>query len=192
MLATELQASELTPSELQQIQSEFDLNKTKFETAANNVTSATVIRKEQSVSGAAADLADYQTKMDTALQWFLMQNARLQQSLTASSSGTNTFTTEFLTKQKEMEELRTKVREAREIQQLRQEQVGSLDAREEANFHTSWMLSRPLKEQSRTGLIVAAGAFAFLALVGGYYAVQLYRDTPGFFSGGRRKGRYSS
>jgi hypothetical protein len=54
----------------------------------------------------------------------------------------------------------------REIAKLREAQTEILENREAANFHTSWMgMPRPLKEQSRTGLFVAAIAFLLVGVI---------------------------
>jgi hypothetical protein len=75
--------------------------------------------------------------------------------------------------------LRERVGKAKELEAVRQEQTRTLANRMEANLHSSWLgLLRPLREESRTGLVVAGVCFLLLMLAGLFF---LYRI--GFFTG---------
>jgi hypothetical protein len=99
----------------------------------------------------------------------------------------------FVQKRTEVEELRKKVEAERQLEVIRQEQVKSLENRNEANFHSSWMgLVRPLKAESQVGLAVAAAVFALVVLLAAVFLYQNRAPDFGFFRGGfrLRKGRY--
>ena len=94
--------------------------------------------------------------------------------------------------------LRKRLKKDRQVVELRDAQTESLENRDAANFHTSWMgLVRPMKERSRTGLFVAAIGFLLIGVFIGVYIFRTYYGgvgaTPDFlpFSifkgvGGRR------
>jgi hypothetical protein len=68
------------------------------------------------------------------------------------------------------------VTEAETLAALRKEQAAELQRKGEGNFHSSWLgLWRPLSDQARTGLVIAAVFFGLLAVLGlVMYAKQLF------------------
>ena len=70
--------------------------------------------------------------------------------------------------------METDIEKERELNQIRKEQAESLAKKHAANYHSSWMgLYRPLKEESRIGLAVAAVGFFLIAIILIVYLVQI-------------------
>ncbi len=148
------------------LESEATMQNAAFSAAKESFSQDAVIRQAQGVSGASSDLQFYQTKMKNVIAWYESQNTTLKTALKGVSTDAYDYVKAFNEKKDAVKELEKKVEQERILEGIRQEQVKSLENREEANFHTSWMgLNRPLRPESHTGLIVAAGAFATLALV---------------------------
>lgn len=75
--------------------------------------------------------------------------------------------------------VKRQVQEARELNKLRQEQAAELQRKYGSNLHTSYLgLWRPLAEQSHMGLIIAAAAFALMAIVSIVFIVRDWRNAP--------------
>jgi len=147
------------------------------------------------LAGTPTAISTNKDAMQTVIDWYIEKNTYFTQFFEEVKSSTTDYHSVFVEKKKTVDELRKKVETERNLRGIRQEQVKSLENRNEANFHTSWMgLSRPLEEGSRVGLAVAAGAFTFLSIL---EIVYLYRtgsgvpDFSGFRGGFRsfRKGR---
>lgn len=182
------------------LRSEAVLKNAEFSTAQSAFSEDAVIRTAQNLSQAATNLQSYKTTMGNIISWYETQNSSLKTALGGVSTGAYDYVVAFNAKKEQVKDTEKKVEQERILEGIRQEQVKSLENREEANFHTSWMgLNRPLKSGSQVGFIVASGAFAFLAIV---LAIYMYRsqsapDSSGFgsfFRGGfrmLRKGRYS-
>ena len=89
-------------------------------------------------------------------------------------------------RRQEVTELKKVITQGETLDAIRKEQAAALHAKEAGNRHSSWMgLWRPLAEESRTGLFVAAIAFACIAIVSVVYLfwgriVQLF---PAFSRG---------
>lgn len=169
---------------------------TTKDTAFLNAASAAndAIRADPSATGSATTFSTKKDEMTTVVNWYKQQNSRYAAFFETMREDTTNYDDQFNVKKVAVEALRKKVEEVKKLEGIRQEQVKSLEDREAANFHTSWMgLDRPLKEESRVGLAVAAGGFAFVALAAMVYLYQI-QGAPdfGFFRGGfrRRKGRY--
>ena len=113
----------------------------------------------------------------------------------AASSQTD-YAQAYNAKKATVDNMRKTVEEQRELDTIRQEQVKSLENRDAASLHTSWLgLQRPMKEGSQIGLLVAAGLFAILAILGSIYVYRVrLLEIGGFpdigFRGGSR--RYSN
>lgn len=61
---------------------------------------------------------------------------------------------------------RKEVKEAETLANLRKEQADELRRKSEGNYHSSWMgLWRPLSDQSRVGLLIAAIFFGLIAVL---------------------------
>jgi hypothetical protein len=79
------------------------------------------------------------------------------------------------TKKAEASTLRETVTSAKTIHELRKEQAESLRAKYDGNYHSSWMgLWRPMSDESRMGLFVAAIAFGIIAV---FSALYYFKDT---------------
>ncbi len=173
-----------------------------FSQAADAWNNDAVMRAAQSQEGAQTALANYGRQMQNVIEWYKTQNTAAQTALKSASSDSTDYTILFKNQKAELEALRQKVETERELSKVRQEQVAALEGRDEANYHTSWMgLTRPLKEESRTGLLVAAGFFGVLLLACITYIIRIrYQASNGFsfFRGGMwalsslKKGRYSN
>ncbi len=183
------------------VQSEAELKKAEVFQAREAWTENAIIRAAQEQPGAATNMDDYRRAIINATKWFNDQNEAMKRALRNASADSSDYTNVFNRKKAEVEELRKRVESERELDAIRQEQTRSLETREAGNYHTSWMgLQKPLKEASQTGLLVAAGLFALVALAAMTYAYRLrMQGTPDmgyFFRGGFRtlfrKGRYSS
>ena len=75
--------------------------------------------------------------------------------------------------------VKQQVKEARELNKLRQEQAAELQRKYGSNLHTSYLgLWRPLAEQSHMGLIVAAAMFALIAIASIVFIVRDWRSVP--------------
>lgn len=170
---------------------------TAKDTAFLNAASAAndAMLADPSATGSATVFSTKKADMTAVVNWYKQQNTRYQTFFSAMQADTTNFDDQFNNKKEAVEALRKKVEEVKKLEAIRQEQVKSLEDREAANFHSSWMgLDRPLKEESRVGLGVAAGAFGLVALAATVYLYQV-QGAPdfGFFRGGfrSRKGRYS-
>ena len=76
---------------------------------------------------------------------------------------------------KEIDTLKEEVAKTETLAGVRKEQAEALKKRYEGNYHSSWLgLWRPLHEDTRTGLIVAAMMFLLVAIVS---VVFLFRDS---------------
>lgn len=170
------------------LKSEAGLKTMEFTNARDAFSTEAVIAMAKQQPGAATNLQTYKNSMTNAAKWFTDQNSLMQRVLRSSSD--SDYAIQFNEKKAEVDALRKKVEAERILDGIRQEQTSALENREEANFHSSWMgLIRPLKEESRTGLAVAAGAFALVGILAILYIVKDYLspDTgKSFFSGGFR------
>lgn len=178
------------------LKKELDAKRMLFATNADILSSDAAQRIGLKISGASAQVDQAKRNMQSVIDWLRYHNEAMKRAMEASSGDSSDFSQVFNAKKREVEALRKRVHEAREIESIRQEQVKSLELREEGNYHTSWMgLARPLKQGSQVGLSVAAGAFAIMAIAGVFYVYKLRQEMvpdSGFFRGGHRKGRYSS
>jgi hypothetical protein len=169
---------------------------TEFLNNRDNLSEEAILRAAKDESGAKTALQTYKTKMENVIHWYEGKNEELKRALKAASSSSSDYATLFNTKKAEVDSLKESVQKQAELEKIRQEQVASLANREAANYHTSWLgLQRPMKEGSRLGLLVAAGFFALLAIVGLVYIYRLRAEGPGFgssfgfgfFTGGRHR-----
>jgi hypothetical protein len=154
---------------------------------AGGVVAGTV--NDQSVTDAKNGLTNAVTTLSTL-------NANLKNELETSSVNASDASTNLTQIRSSVEQLRTAVEKERTLNQLRKEQMESLNNKDDSNYHSSWLgLFRPMKEESRIGLLVAAVGFFLLGCVGVYYAWRMdlfsrSTDTsfaPDFFRGGRYK-----
>jgi hypothetical protein len=170
------------------LEKEAATKRTELANARDAFSTGAVIAVTKQQTGAATLLQSYKNSMTNVTKWFTDQNTTMQRVLRSSSD--SDYAMLFNEKKAEVEALRKKVEAERVLDGIRQEQTAALDNREEANFHSSWMgLIRPLKEESRTGLAVAAGAFAFVGILAIFYIVRDYMSpetSRSFFSGGFR------
>jgi hypothetical protein len=182
------------------LRKEADIKDAAFLQAKESLNDAAVSRAAQGIPGASQLLVDYKTAMQSVTDWYKSKNALMKKAMSGTSADAQDYVVAFNTKKGDVEALRKKVEAERELQTIREEQVKSLENREEANYHSSWMgLEKPLKPESHVGLSVAAGAFGFVAIL---VVIYMYRtrsseapDFTSFFRGGframKRLGRYS-
>lgn len=125
-------------------------------------------------TGKLAELEAAESEMTTVIDWYKTENEALKGVLESVQNSAFSFSDTVNTKKTNVEKLRTQVEEERELNAVRQEQVASLENRYTANFYSSWMgLTRPLKEESHVGLLVAAGAFVLLGFLAIYYMIRM-------------------
>jgi hypothetical protein len=173
------------------LKSEAASKRTEFINASTAFSTDAVIAVAKQQAGASTNLQSYKNSMTNVGKWFTDQNAEMQKVLRSSSE--SDYAMLFNDKKAEVEALRKKVEAERVLDSIRQEQTTALENREEANFHSSWMgLIKPLKEESRTGLAVAAATFALVGILAIFYLVRdyIFPDAGrSFFSGGFRSFR---
>jgi hypothetical protein len=168
---------------------------TLFDQKLNELTAYATTTPAQ-IEGSATRINGLKSDLTGVVTWYTEKNADFARFFEDIKNATTDYYGVFVQKREEVVELRKKVEAERGLEAIRQEQVKSLENRNEANFHSSWMgLLRPLKEESRVGLGVAAAAFAIVALLAAFYLYRAQSGTPdfGFFRGGfrlLRKGRY--
>lgn len=100
------------------------------------------------------------------------------------ASETSASRTEIETK--EVSRLRKEVKEARDLYKIRKEQAEALAKRNDSNYHSSWMgLWRPLRPESRTGLMVASIVMGIATLLGAAFIIAVrYNVFPDFTAPG--------
>lgn len=147
--------------------------------AANNMPSA-----KTAMEGA-------QTAIETAIHDMATKNNALRNIIKGTGNDSILVNEDIQTLRENVKELKERVGKAKELEALRKEQTRSLTDRKEANLHSSWLgLLRPLREESRTGLVVAGVCFLLLMLAGFYYLYRLgfftgsTNNAPDFFQGG--------
>jgi len=159
---------------------------TGFTTAKAAITAFLASDAVTDTVGTQVTVTNNKRIMDEVIAWFEGKNSTYATLFTSVPD--TTFEASYKMKKAAVDALQKKVDNAKKIDGIRQEQVNALETRDAANFHTSWMgLTRPLKEESRTGLAVAAGAFALIAIV---MTLYIFRTSSApdfsFFRGGFR------
>ena len=114
-------------------------------------------------------------------------------------NSSSTIKNEIASGEKRVKSLNDDVREAEVLREIRLEQATVLKKKYGSNLHSSWLgLWRPLGEQSRFGILIAAIAFGCIAIVSIAYLVWNRTSTPvmnsmsaaiktdGLFGGARR------
>lgn len=151
-----------------------------FETVRSSASAAFLLNKNAIVgnSDRAADgFADASTQIEeakaglqSAINQLATANQGLKNVLQQNQYENSELTYNVGATKEALDKLKVQVEEERRLAEVRREQVASLEGKHEANYHSSWMgLFRPLKEESRTGLLVAAIVFFLLAIGGLYY-----------------------
>ncbi len=166
----------------------FTRQKTAMEETITALTNGTTTID---TAGIQSTLEGHEAAMNEVISWYQQENEGLKQILENAQASSFSVAETLNRKRESLAAKEMQVQEQRELQEIREVQVASLQNRYEANAYTSWMgLTRPLEEGSRTGLLVAAGAFLLLGLLAVYY---MYRvgiiQIPEFFgSSGFRGG----
>ncbi len=126
-------------------------------------------------TGKLAELEAAESNMKKVIDdWYKLENEALKGILENAQTSAFSFSDTVNTKKVDVEKLRAQVEQERELNAVRSEQVASLENRYSANFYSSWMgLTRPLKEESHVGLLVAAGAFVLLGFLAIYYMIRM-------------------
>ncbi len=134
-------------------------------------------------AGIQSTLEEQEYAMREVIAWYQQENESLKQILENAQASSFSVAESLNRKRESLAAKELQLKEQREIQAIREEQVASLQNRYEANAYTSWMgLTRPLEEGSRTGLLVAAGAFLLLGLLAVYYMYRVgILPIPDFF-----------
>ena len=172
------------------LRGESELKATDFENQKNSFNNDSVTQAAGGNPGASEALQGYKIAMENAIQWYEYKNAELKNTLAASAE--TDYAQAYNAKKATVDTVRKTVTEQRELDAIREEQVKSLENRNAANYHTSWLgLQRPMKEGSHIGLLVAAGFFAILAILGFVYLYRVRMEIGGFpdmgFRGGTRR-----
>lgn len=155
----------------------------QYETVLSNASST--FRLHQNAILAQSDRAadgqnDAQTQIDsaklglqTAIDQVAMANQAVKNALRENRAQNTELTYNLGVTKEALDTLKRKVEEERRLSEVRQEQVQSLVSKEEGNYHSSWMgLFRPLKEESRVGLLIAAIAFLLVGIAAVYYGIR--------------------
>jgi hypothetical protein len=143
-------------------------------------------------TGQQSTLEAAESAMSGIIEWYKLENESLKGILQNAQNTAFSFSSTLNNKKMDVEKLRAQVEEERNLNAVRTEQVASLENRYAAGYYSSWMgLTRPLKEESHIGLLVAAGAFVLLGLFAIYYMYRmdvLHIPALGLFSNGFRGG----
>jgi hypothetical protein len=178
-------------------------------TAYRSPISTMIIEMSALLSSKATEFADYLTHLKaldiTNQEHMTMINAdktnaqlainslstgseQMRQRIQQAAEESTTFNADLTAMKASVKKLTTEVEEQRALKALRQEQADALEdpLRSGSNYHSSWLgLSKPMKEESHTGLLVAAVFFGILAIVGAVYAYKAglfaRRETPDLF-----------
>lgn len=177
----------------------------QYETVLSNA-SATFQLNENTIRAqtdrAADGLNEAQTQIDSAksglqaaIDQVAMANQAIKNALRENRAQNTELTYNLGATRESLDTLKRKVEEERRLSEVRQEQVAALENKDVGNYHSSWMgLFRPLKEESRVGLLVAAIAFLIAGIGGLYYGIRsgmwvVPEFLQRFQTGGRRSVR---
>jgi hypothetical protein len=120
------------------------------------------------------------SEMQKAVDGVGSLNASLKLAVDQLSATAADYSTTVVSTKDSVDKMKQELERERQIQEARREQVAALKGREDSNYHSSWMgLTRPLRTESQTGLLVAAVAF----LIVGLFAVWMTfkEDFPVLF-----------
>ena len=130
-------------------------------------TDGTVERAAQGFQDALTTVERAKQDLRASVESVARANGQLKEQLRDQSGSSETLRTQLTITQTDVAALRDQVEKERTLNALRKEQAESLQKKTDGNYYTSWMgLNRPLREESRTGLLVAAIAFLLLAIAG--------------------------
>lgn len=122
-------------------------------------------------SGTQTEIA--KADLQTAISRVSAANQSLKNALREGNSATVELSYNVGITKEALDILKRKVDDERQLSNVRQEQVAALENRDAGNYYSSWMgLFRPLKEESRVGLLVAAISFLIAGLSCMYYGIQ--------------------
>jgi uncharacterized protein YukE len=167
-----------------------DETTSQFETNMNTLSDY-VDMAADNLPNAKTAMDSAETAIETAIHNMASKNNALRSMIKGGGNDSLLVNEDIRTLRENVRGLRERVGKARELEAVRKEQTRTLANRMKANFHSSWLgLLRPLREESRTGLVVAGVCFLLLMLAGLFF---LYRigfftgsaaDVPDFFQGG--------
>jgi hypothetical protein len=154
------------------------VNKQK-DTINNNVAfltnPATINNVVEGTQDASAGVNRAKQEITTALDTIRRNTANVSIIVSKLKDESDKSRETLASKKAEATTLRETVSSAKTIHELRKEQAESLRAKYDGNYHSSWMgLWRPMKEESRMGLFVAAVAFGIIAV---FSALYYFKDT---------------
>ena len=132
--------------------------------------------------GAASQVQTGKQAIETGIQTIQNHTIAINGIIDAISNETKDIRKKLSEEQDEEKRLFGKVEEEKRVYELRNDQALALKARKESNYHTSWIgLWRPLTEESRMGLYIAAIVFGIIGLLLiGFYLIQTVKAFPAF------------
>jgi len=135
--------------------------------------------------GAAADIDNAKRTIEHAIDAVKVQTTHLTSILNNIIREGQQSAQELNAKRGDIEHMEKNVSETKTIFELRKEQSAALVKKYEGNYHSSWLgLWRPLKDETRTGLIVTSVVFGLIAIIClVFYLKDLkeYMVLPGIF-----------
>jgi hypothetical protein len=122
------------------------------------------------LAGAAQQINASKTVIQSSLDEIRRKTADVSKVIENITESTSSTRNAINIQRQEVTELKKVITQGETLDAIRKEQAAALHAKEEGSRHSSWMgLWRPLAEESRTGLFVAAIAFACIAIVSVVY-----------------------
>lgn len=149
-------------------------------------------RAADGLADAGAQIEVAKAGLQTAIDQVAAANQTLKNALREGRAQNTELTYNLGTTKEALDVLKRKVEEERRLSEVRREQVAALENKDAGNYHSSWMgLFRPLKEESRVGLLIAAIAFLLAGIGGIYYGIRsgvwaVPEFLQRFQTGGRR------
>lgn len=156
----------------------------------NNVTfltnPATINNLVEGTQDAAAGVNRAKQEVTNALDAIRRNSGNIQTIVTKLREDSDASRATLKTKKTESSSLRESVSSAKTLHELRKEQADALKDKYDGNYHSSWMgLWRPMSDESRMGLFVAAIAFGIIAVLSTVYYFKdiLQAWLPASFGG---------
>ncbi len=118
------------------------------------------------IQGAAQQITTSKSAVQSSIDTIKRKTGEVKGVVDSMITQTATLRTSIQTKREASQELKKKVEGGEVLSAIRKEQTEALANKGAGIFHSSWVgLWRPLAEESRTGLLVAAVAFGLIAIV---------------------------
>lgn len=118
------------------------------------------------LSGAAQQISTSKNATQTSIDVIRRKTSEIENIVNDITNNTSSTRNAIDTKRQEIDTLKKTVTQGEMLDALRKEQAAALQTKSDGSRHSSWMgLWRPLAQESRTGLFVAAIAFLFIAII---------------------------